>query len=389
MFSEVANINFSSNSSSEEPLSFLDQEWNDTPAERLSRTGHTVVSVFLGSIMIFGFLNNLIVLILFCKFKTLRTPVNMLLLNISVSDMLVCVCGTTLSFASSIQARWLYGRHGCMWYGFVNSCFGIVSLVSLAVLSYDRYSTLTVYNKQAPDYRKPLLAVAGAWLYSLFWTVPPLLGWSSYGLEGAGTSCSVTWTEQSPQSHSYIICLFIFCLGLPVLVMVYCYGRLLYAVKQVGRFRKSAARRREYHILVMVITTVVFYLLCWMPYGVVAMMATFGRPGIITPVASVVPSILAKSSTVINPLIYILMNKQFYRCFLILFHCKAQATENGQSSMPSKTTVIQLNRRAYSNTVAAAVQISPCANHNELSTNIPECTSPITSARNDPGEASL
>lgn len=51
-------------------------------------------------------------------------------------------------------------------------------------------------------------------------------------------------------------------------------------------------------------------LLCWMPYGVVAMMATFGRPGIITPIASVVPSLLAKSSTVINPVIYILMNKQ-------------------------------------------------------------------------------
>lgn len=386
MFSEVANINFSSNSSSEDPLTSLDQEWNDTPSHRLSRTGHNVVSVFLGSIMIFGFLNNLIVLILFCKFKTLRTPVNMLLLNISVSDMLVCICGTTLSFASSIQARWLYGRHGCMWYGFINSCFGIVSLVSLAVLSYDRYSTLTVYNKQAPDYRKPLLAVAGTWLYSLFWTVPPLLGWSSYGLEGAGTGCSVTWTARTPQSHSYIICLFIFCLGMPVLVMVYCYGRLLYAVKQVGRFRRTAARRREYHILFMVITTVVFYLLCWMPYGVVAMMATFGRPGIITPVASVVPAILAKSSTVINPLIYILMNKQFYRCFLILFHCKNQATENGHSSMPSKTTVIQLNRRACSNTVGGVIQSSPNAHFNDLSNNIQECTSPMASVKMDPSE---
>lgn len=111
---------------------------------------------------------------------------------------------------------------------------GIVSLVSLAVLSYDRYSTLMVYNKRAPDYRKPLLAVGGSWLYSLVWTVPPLLGWSSYGLEGAGTSCSVMWTERSSGSHSYIICLFVFCLGLPVLVMVYCYGRLLHAVKQVG-----------------------------------------------------------------------------------------------------------------------------------------------------------
>lgn len=60
----------------------------------------------------------------------------------------------------------------------------------------------------------------------------------------------------------------------------------------------------------MVVTTVLCYLVCWMPYGVVAMMATFGRPGLISPVASVVPSILAKSSTVVNPVIYILMNKQ-------------------------------------------------------------------------------
>ncbi len=91
---------------------------------------------------------------------------------------------------------------------------------------------------------------------------------------------------------------------------------------QVGRIRKTAARRREYHILFMVITTVVCYLLCWMPYGVVAMMATFGRPGIITPIASVVPSLLAKSSTVINPLIYILMNKQV-RLFKLLMSTKS------------------------------------------------------------------
>uniref|UniRef100_A0A665U582 Pinopsin-like n=1 Tax=Echeneis naucrates TaxID=173247 RepID=A0A665U582_ECHNA len=297
-------------------LSSPEQDWGDPPQERLSRGGHRVVSVFLGCIMVLGLLNNLLVLVLFCRFRTLRTPVNMLLLNISVSDMLVCLCGTTLSFASSLRGRWLYGRHGCLWYGFINSCFGIVSLISLAVLSYDRYSTLMVCNKRAPDYRRPLLAVGGSWLYSVGWTVPPLLGWSSYGPEGAGTSCSVTWTDRTSRSHSYIICLFIFCLGLPVLVMVYCYGRLLYAVKQVGHIRRSAARHREFHILFMVITTVVCYLLCWMPYGVVAMMATFGQPGLISPVASVIPSILAKSSTVINPIIYILMNKQviWFRC---------------------------------------------------------------------------
>ncbi|XP_030613733.1 teleost multiple tissue opsin 2b isoform X2 [Archocentrus centrarchus] len=317
MFSGQAGLNHSFNLSD-------DRELLDAPtgAAKLSPAGFVVLSVVLGFIMTFGFLNNFIVLLLFCKFKKLRTPVNMLLLNISVSDMLVCLFGTTLSFASSIRGKWLLGRSGCSWYGFVNSCFGIVSLISLVILSYDRYSTLTVYNKRGPDYRKPLIAVGGSWLYSLFWTVPPLLGWSSYGIEGAGTSCSVSWTANSTQSHAYIICLFIFCLGLPVLVMIYC------------------------------------YLLCWMPYGVVAMMATFGPPNIISPVASVVPSLLAKSSTVINPLIYILMNKQFYRCFLILFHCDHCSPEKGNTSVPSKTTVIHLNRRVYSNTVACTAQIS-------------------------------
>ncbi|XP_055733599.1 teleost multiple tissue opsin 2b [Salvelinus fontinalis] len=376
MFSDLAGLNYTYNVS-DDPFSFLDREWRDTPKETLSRTGFIVLSVFLGLIMIFGFLNNFVVLLLFCKFKTLRTPVNMLLLNISVSDMLVCMFGTTLSFTSSIKGKWLLGRHGCLWYGFINSCFGIVSLISLVVLSYDRYSTLTVYNKRGPDYRKPLLAVGGSWLYSLIWTVPPLLGWSSYDLEGAGTSCSVSWTLRTAESHAYIICLFVFCLGLPIVIMVYCYCRLLWAIKQVGKIRKTAARRREHHILFMVLTTVVCYILCWMPYGVVAMMATFGRPGIITPVAAVVPSLLAKSSTVINPIIYILMNKQFYRCFLILFRCERRSTENGLSSMPSKTTAIQLNRRVYSNTVACTARISTgIHNHG--------CSTPATERNNPP-----
>uniref|UniRef100_A0ACB8FJN0 Uncharacterized protein n=1 Tax=Sphaerodactylus townsendi TaxID=933632 RepID=A0ACB8FJN0_9SAUR len=201
----------------------------------LSRKGHIIVAVFLGLIMIFGFWNNLIVLILFCKFKVLRNPVNMMLLNISLSDMLVCISGTTISFASNIYGKWLGGEYGCRWYGFVNSCFGIVSLISLAILSYERYRTLTLSRKHGSDYQKVLLGVGGSWFYALIWTVPPLFGWGSYGIEGAGTSCSVQWSSESVESVSYIICLFMFCLVIPVMVMIYSYGCLFYAVKQLKK----------------------------------------------------------------------------------------------------------------------------------------------------------
>lgn len=78
----------------------------------------------------------------------------------------------------------------------------------------------------------------------------------------------------------------------------------------MGKINLLAAQRREQHILLMVLSMVSCYLLCWMPYGITALMATFGTSGLVTPMASVVPSILAKFSTVVNPVIYIFLNNQ-------------------------------------------------------------------------------
>uniref|UniRef100_A0A8C7U395 Teleost multiple tissue opsin 3b n=1 Tax=Oncorhynchus mykiss TaxID=8022 RepID=A0A8C7U395_ONCMY len=293
----------------------------------LSRTGHTVVAVFLGVILLLGFISNFFVLLLFARFQVLRTPINLILLNISVSDMLVCIFGTPFSFAASLYGRWLIGDQGCKWYGFANTLFGIVSLASLAVLSYERYSTILSYTKADPsDYKKAWLAIGGAWLYSLLWTMPPFFGWSSYGPEGPGTICSVQWHQRSSGNISYVTCLFIFCLLLPLLLMVICYGKIIFFIRRVAKTNQLSAHRRETHVLVMVVSMVSCYLLCWMPYGVVALLATFGQVGLVGPTTSIVPSILAKSSTFLNPIIYILLNNQFYRCFLAFMSCGSEPT---------------------------------------------------------------
>lgn len=107
--------------------------------------------------------------------------------------------------------------------------------MSLSVLSYERYTTvLHTSAVDTSDFRKAWISIAGSWFYSLVWTVPPLLGWSSYGPEGPGTTCSVQWHHRSPTSISYVLCLFIFCLLLPLLLMVYSYGRILVAIRRVS-----------------------------------------------------------------------------------------------------------------------------------------------------------
>uniref|UniRef100_A0A4W3J626 Teleost multiple tissue opsin b n=1 Tax=Callorhinchus milii TaxID=7868 RepID=A0A4W3J626_CALMI len=92
----------------------------------LSPTGHLLVTVCLGFIGVMGIANNLLVLMLFCRCKVLRSPINLLLMNISLSDLLVCVLGTPFSFAASLQGHWLIGQMGCVWYGFVNTLFALI-----------------------------------------------------------------------------------------------------------------------------------------------------------------------------------------------------------------------------------------------------------------------
>lgn len=113
---------------------------------------------------------------------------------------------------------------------------GIVSLISLAVLSYERYSTMMAPTEaDSSNYRKISLGIILSWVYSLIWTMPPLFGWSRYGPEGPGTTCSVDWEAKTANNISYIICLFVFCLIMPFLVIVFCYGKLLCAIRQVSR----------------------------------------------------------------------------------------------------------------------------------------------------------
>ncbi|XP_061755991.1 teleost multiple tissue opsin 3a [Nerophis ophidion] len=331
----------------------------------LSRGGHTAVAVCLGFILVAGIVNNSLSLLVFARFRCLWTPINVVLLNISLSDALVCVFGTPLSFAASLHGRWLIGESGCRWYGFANSFFGIVSLVSLSVLSYERYVTVLRSSQvDMSDFRKAWLCVGGCWLYALLWTLPPLLGWSSYGPEGPGTTCSVQWHLRSPSSVSYVVCLFLFCLLLPLLLMLYSYARILITVRRMGKINPVTAQRREQALLRMMVTLVSCYLLCWMPYGVMALITTFGGARLVTPSTSVVPSILAKFSTVINPVIYVFFNNQFYRCLMALLRCRAEPLQSVQEvrATPRSQRLSALARGPPSGRHGLVVRYTPHAN---------------------------
>lgn len=85
---------------------------------------YKLLAVIIGTIGVVGFCNNLFVLALYYKFKKLRTPTNLLLVNISVSDLLVSVFGTNFTLVSCLEQGWVWDTTTCVWDGFSNSLFG-------------------------------------------------------------------------------------------------------------------------------------------------------------------------------------------------------------------------------------------------------------------------
>lgn len=90
---------------------------------------YTLLTFTIGSIGVLGFCNNIIVIILYFRFKRLRTPTNLLIVNISVSDLLVSVTGINFTFVSCVKRGWIFNSATCVWDGFSNSLFGEFELI--------------------------------------------------------------------------------------------------------------------------------------------------------------------------------------------------------------------------------------------------------------------
>ncbi|XP_048865208.1 opsin-3 isoform X2 [Brienomyrus brachyistius] len=276
----------------------------------------------IGIIGVFGFCNNVIVLVLYYKFKRLRTPTNLLLVNISISDLLVSLFGINFTFASCIKGGWVWNSPTCIWDGFSNSLFGVVSIMSLSTLAYERY--IRVVHAKVVDFPWAWRAITQIWLYSLAWTGVPLFGWNQYVLETHQLGCSLDWSSKDPNDSSYIIFFLLACFFVPIGIMAYCYGNILYTVRMLQSIQDLQTAQvikvlcYEKKVTAMFLLMISCFLVCWTPYAVVSMLEAFGKKKVITPSLSVIPSFLAKSSTMYNFLIYITMSRKFRRCLLQL-----------------------------------------------------------------------
>ncbi|CAM9974620.1 unnamed protein product [Lampetra planeri] len=247
-----------------------------------SPEAYTALTFAMATIALLGVCCNALVLTLFVKFKRLRTPANLLVANMSLSDLLVSLLGSGLSLGACVGHGWNWGPLACIWDGFANTLFGLVSIASLSALAWERNTRFTNSDDATFDLSWSFRAALGTWMYALAWASPPTVGWNRYSLEAHRLGCSVDWRSRRRADCAYTLMLFLCCLAMPVLLMTYCYGNIVLTVR---RFRKLEvleapqvlkARCSERKVSAVCLLMMLLFLLCWSPYAVASLLVASG-----------------------------------------------------------------------------------------------------------------
>uniref|UniRef100_A0A3Q0R518 Opsin 4 n=1 Tax=Amphilophus citrinellus TaxID=61819 RepID=A0A3Q0R518_AMPCI len=287
---------------------------------------HYTIGVVILAVGITGLLGNFLVIYAFCRSRSLRTPSNIFIINLAVTDFLMCLTQTPIFFITSMHKHWIFGKKGCELYAFCGALFGICSMMTLMVIAVDRYVVITrpLASLGVMSRKKAFTTVAAAWVYSMGWSLPPFFGWSAYVPEGLMTSCSWDYMTFTPSVRSYTMLLFIFVFFIPLFVIIFCYCCIFRAIRHTTRAitkincegtRDSAKRfhkmKSEWRMAKIALIVILLFVISWAPYSCAALTAFAGYADLLTPYMNSVPAVIAKASAIHNPIIYAITHPKY------------------------------------------------------------------------------
>ncbi|KAG8513829.1 Long-wave-sensitive opsin 1 [Galemys pyrenaicus] len=299
-----------------------------------------LTSAWMVLVVIASVFTNGLVLVATVRFERLRRPLNWILVNLAVADLVETVVASAISVVNQICGYFVLGHPLCVLEGYTVSLCGITGLWSLAIISWERWLVVCKpFGNMRFDARLAGAGIAFSWLWSAVWTAPPIFGWSRYWPHGLKTSCGpdVFSGSSYPGVQSYMIVLMLTCCVVPLGVITFCYLRVWLAVRAVAKQQKEceSTQKAEREVTRMVVVMVLAYCACWGPYTVFACFAA-AHPGYaFHPLLAALPAYFAKSATIYNPVIYVFMNRQFRNCILQLFGKKVD--DGSELSSVSKT----------------------------------------------------
>ena len=242
------------------------------------KVGATVAYSLILVVSLVG--NSLIVLIVY-KTPTLRKPINMLIANMAMSDLLYPIFPIPVRLTELHVGSWLIGgtlgQALCKIYPFLGDISSLVSIQSLVLITVDRFAAVVV------PLRSPLISrkvcrclIVGTWILAAAFHSPFLFTFNLVEYQEEKW-CENQWEVIFGENSSfgiYILSAFIFFYYIPFVVLVILYSIILIKLKKQAHPGEQSASaeeqrtRRNRNVLKMIVAIVVAFFICWIPFSI-------------------------------------------------------------------------------------------------------------------------
>lgn len=326
-------------------------------------------AVFLILIMLVAIAANTMNIIVVYRNSNMQTPRYMFIMNLAVGDLGVTLLSMPFSLVACISRRWIMSDSLCKLHGFLGSFFFCVSIFTITIMSIEQYFALVKPLSRTITMRRAWYMIGAVWIGSTLLSLGPVLGWGHFAYNSSTLSCGVAY-PRSTSDKLYLLFLVVIAYAIPVLILAYAYIRIFFTVRKhtnrIARYSKGGLEvmRMQRRIIYTLLLVLLVFLLCWLPFVFLIVLATGDTSVNEMPhglgVAAYWCGFLNSS---INPIIFVLRNDRFregYRDIL------SEIWYGLQCKRPPKLEKPHMKKTWYLNKRSGKMEENPNAFHKAL-----------------------
>lgn len=314
----------------------------------------TALPIYILLIAVPGIVFNIFVLLVFCLHKKACTVAEIYLSNLAVADLVLVSCLPFWAVNLYNDYHWPFGLFMCKVVNLGIKINAYCSIYFLVLVSIDRYIAL-VHAMSHGRMRRPKYAKLGCllvWIFGLFLGSPVIIFRKvEYIAEYDVIACYLVYPDPKV-ALLYDIMLTIISFIVPISIIIYCTVKIIHALRNqtMDRFH---AERTEKKATTLVLAVLAAFLICWVPFHLVSILDVLHRANILTncyqsnvvEFCNQIFSYLAFFNSVLNPILYVIVGKNFRKKTWEVFHqwaiVRTVTLESRQSHLSStlKTSV--------------------------------------------------
>lgn len=130
------------------------------------------LSLAYGIVMILGISGNLALIIIILRQKEMRNVTNILIVNLSFSDLLATIMCLPFTLVYTLMDHWIFGVGMCKLNEYIQCVSVTVSIFSLVLIAIERHQLIINPRGWRPNNRHACVGITAIWIVAMAASLP-------------------------------------------------------------------------------------------------------------------------------------------------------------------------------------------------------------------------